>query len=113
MKKALKRRSISRFTDLAEQEAEGPYEVSAWNGIRELTDEQINRLAEEMARQVKLRGPFLNMSEFINRRFDNSNGTVEGTSIAKRTLSMASAIQSAIDWDEFNMGFDGTVDTDD
>lgn len=37
-------------------------------GMRVLTDDQVDRLAREIVNQVKLRGPFLSMGDFINRR---------------------------------------------
>ena len=41
-------------------------------------------------RQVKLRGPFLNMADFVNRR------------LAGGETGRCGALQAAIDWDEFN-----------
>ncbi len=64
-----------------------PSEQEQWTGLRELTDEEIDELAKAMVRQVKLRGPFLSLSEFINRRLDrNSND-----------FSLKGALQAAID----------------
>lgn len=40
----------------------------AWSGSRTLGEEEITRLAEEIVWQVKRRGPFLSMSDFVNRR---------------------------------------------
>jgi hypothetical protein len=58
--------------------------------VRFLSDSQLRRLAEECVKQVKLRGPFLNFSEFINRRLsDDELGTV-------------GALQAAIDYDDEN-----------
>ena len=37
-------------------------------GFSALTDAQLDRLAVEMVKQVKLRGPFLSLSEFVNRQ---------------------------------------------
>jgi hypothetical protein len=37
-------------------------------GFASLTDAQLDRLAVEMVKQVKLRGPFLSLSEFVNRQ---------------------------------------------
>ena len=41
---------------------------ASWLGVRHLTRSQIDRLARECVRQVKERGPFLNLSDFVNRR---------------------------------------------
>ncbi len=81
----------------SDQGASGPRDDNAWRGIRKLSDSQIDKLAEEIVRQVKLRGPFLNMAEFINRRLTNDDTGVSG------------ALQAAIDWDEFNAGYNGTA----
>lgn len=59
-----------------------------WSGVRFLDDDQIQLLAEKCVEQVKRRGPFLNFSEFINRRLENSE------------LGLMGALQSAIDYDD-------------
>ncbi|MFZ9938101.1 MAG: hypothetical protein ACO3JG_13740, partial [Luteolibacter sp.] len=79
------------------RDSSDPADEGAWRGIRKLSDGQIDKLAEEIVRQVKLRGPFLNMTEFINRRLSNDD------------LGVVGAIQAAIDWDEFNAGYDGNT----
>lgn len=40
----------------------------AWCGFRELTEEEIGRLAEAIVAEVKQRGPFLSLADFVNRR---------------------------------------------
>lgn len=40
------------------------------NGGRELTEDQLDKLAIAMVKEVKLRGPFLSMGEFLNRRLE-------------------------------------------
>jgi hypothetical protein len=87
---------VSRFPLAnSEDEGNGPGDEIAWRGIRSLSETQIDKLAGEIVRQVKLRGPFLNLAEFINRRLSADATGVTG------------ALQAAIDWDEYNAGYDG------
>lgn len=39
-----------------------------WSGMRALTDPQVKDLATQIVQQVKIRGPFLDMADFLNRR---------------------------------------------
>jgi hypothetical protein len=59
--------------------------ASEYAGYRSLTDDQINDLAEKVVEQVRLRGPFLSLSEFINRQLSSNDD-----------LALAGAIQTAI-----------------
>ena len=62
-----------------------------WNGYRNLTPDEIKKLAEEIVAEVRTRGPFLSMSEFVNRRLGSAGG-----------LSNAGAIQAALDRSNVN-----------
>ena len=59
-----------------------------WAGGRELTDAEIDALAKAIVYQVKLRGPFLSLSEFVNRRLDASN---------TNDMALKGALQAALD----------------
>ena len=39
-----------------------------WAGYASLTDDQLEELAKYLVEEVKLRGPFLSLSDFVNRR---------------------------------------------
>lgn len=39
-----------------------------WCGFRQLTDAQLDELSSRIVQEVKKRGPFLSMSDFVNRR---------------------------------------------
>lgn len=45
-----------------------PLEIEQWSGFRALSDEQIDDLAGRVIDEVRSRGPFLSMADFLNRR---------------------------------------------
>ncbi len=69
--------------------------AAAWGEVRMLEPESIRELARQIVKQVRKRGPFLNMSDFINRRLD-SNGSDE---------ALKGALQAAIDATDINSVF--------
>ncbi len=69
--------------------------TSAWGEVRSLDSEQIRELARQIVKQVKKRGPFLNMSDFINRRLEGPGSD----------NSLKGALQAAIDETDINDDF--------
>ncbi len=59
--------------------------ASEYAGYRSLSDDQIDDLARKVVDQVRARGPFLSLSEFINRQLGNNSDR-----------ALAGAVQSAI-----------------
>lgn len=74
----------------AADDAETGTSPNSWIGLRDLDDTQLDRLAREMVMQVRKRGPFLSMAEFVNRRL-SSPGSDD------LELGLAGALQAALD----------------
>ncbi len=83
---------ISRFRLPASNSAAngGVIADAYWLGPREYSDAELQTLAENIVRQVRLRGPFLSMAEFVNRRLGNDD------------LAQRGALQQAIDDSNLN-----------
>jgi len=81
---------FSRFR-LPNGQADSGNPDALWTGPRDLTDDELTRLATEIVKQVKERGPFLSMGEFVNRQLGSSG---ENT--------LAGALQVAIDRADLN-----------
>ena len=62
-----------------------------WTKHRELTDAQIDELAERVVAEVRGRGPFMSLADFINRRLVNSE-----------VYGLKGALQAAIDKTEWD-----------
>jgi hypothetical protein len=71
-------------------DTEDPRDTQQWKGLRVITEEEIDALAQAMVREVKKRGPFLSLSEFVNRRLDPNN--TDG-------VALKGALQAALDYD--------------
>lgn len=65
--------------------------IGPWNNYRELTDLEIDRLAAEVVKEVRDRGPFMSLADFVNRRLLDSNDA------ALRQHGLKGALQAAID----------------
>ena len=63
-----------------------PSEPNQWVGRRALSDTEIDSLARAIVREVRKRGPFLSLGDFVNRRVGTDTD-----------LARAGAIQSALD----------------
>jgi len=69
-----------------------------WLGPREYSDDQLKSLAQSIVNQVRLRGPFLSMAEFVNRRLGTDN------------TAQCGALQQAIDDSGLNKGIAAAAD---
>ena len=61
-----------------------------WEGMRALSDDEVEELAKRIVSQVKTRGPFLSMGDFLNRRLAPSPTN-------KSPLYTMGALQAAIE----------------
>lgn len=83
--------SFSRFSVAGDVEAKsqgssGAFaEAAEFAGYRNFDGKTLDVFAEEIVKQVRLRGPFLSLSEFVNRQLSSGN------------LALAGTVQSALD----------------
>lgn len=68
-----------------------------WTGLRDLSDKEIGELAGAIVNEVKARGPFLSLADFVNRRPNGSDPNHQ----------VLGALQSAIDKSGLNARFTG------
>ena len=66
-----------------------------WSGFSRLTDAQITALAEEIVNQVKLRGPFMSLSDFVNHRVGTPKTTANDMGALQAAIEAAN-INSAV-----------------
>jgi hypothetical protein len=60
-----------------------------WAGFRDLGEEQLDALATGIVRQVRQRGPFLSMSEFVNRRLGDPSDETSTAGVLEAALREA------------------------
>jgi len=62
----------------------------AWAGLSRLTDSQIDALAQSIVDQVKLRGPFMSISDFVNHKMGTLNNATSYTGAIQAALDIES-----------------------
>ena len=88
--------ALSRFAPLVGA-AHDPASIrgeNGWAGHRRLTLAQVKELAKYVVEEVKARGPFQSVAEFVNRRLENDPATAN-----------SGALQSAIEKSSINTDF--------
>jgi hypothetical protein len=88
-------RSLEQTSPAHATQATGTHDDS-FSGFRRLTDDQLDRLAEELTRQVRLRGPFVSLAHFVNRALVDLQSDTNH-------LGRSGALQSAIDESGLNL----------
>ncbi|MDF3129333.1 hypothetical protein P0Y35_09010 [Kiritimatiellaeota bacterium B1221] len=94
--------SIENVTGSFFSRLDYPLEGSSdlYNGFVELTDAEIKDLATELVEEVKTRGPFLSLADFVNRRLDDGDTGLLGP------------LQAAIDRAGLNSHFPNAIPAD-
>lgn len=80
-------------------------EEDSFAGYRKLDDTQLDALATELARQVRLRGPFVTISQFVNRSLV---GLSQANLSDSKMLGRSGALQAALDISGINISPDGS-----
>ena len=75
-------------------------DADSFSGFRRLTDDQLDALATEIVKQVRIRGPFVSLSHFVNRALADIK--------TQPALTRSGALQSAIDESGANINYDGS-----
>ena len=86
--------AMSRFRHILTSAPTNMSENDPWSGFRTLTDAEVKTLAKNIVVEVRLRGPFLSLGEFVNRQINRD-----------RSLGSSGALQAAIDKSGLNKKF--------
>jgi hypothetical protein len=83
--------AFSRFLTPADNStvpAAGGSPADLWRGYRVLSPEEIAQLARNLVAEIRARGPFISLADFVNRRLVNNPATAEDERL-KGTLQAA------------------------
>ena len=86
--------NMSRFRHILTNPPANMAENDPWSGFRTLSDADVKLLATNIVEQIKTRGPFLSLGEFVNRELSGDD-----------TKRLSGAIQAAIDASKLNAKF--------
>jgi len=91
---AVSRFSVAGDSDTSSAGSSGAFPgANEFTGYRILDDAMIDALADEIVKQVRLRGPFLSLSEFVNRQLSSE---FDKDYDSPKNLALAGTLQSAL-----------------
>lgn len=61
------------LTSAGWERGDGPLKRDFWQGYRKISEEELDDLAEEIVKEIRLRGPFRSFADFVNRDPDSSD----------------------------------------
>jgi hypothetical protein len=93
-------RTLEQISPSASPKPPTGNDADSFSGFRRLTDKQLDDLATELVKQVRLRGPFVSLSHFVNRALAELK--------TRPALTRSGALQSAIDESGANINLSGT-----
>ena len=85
--------SFTRFLSAGPEVVRSGNDEAAWRGLRRLSEAELDRLAAAIVEEVRQRGPFVSLSDFVNRRLKTDESGRKG------------ALQAAIDRAGINQSF--------
>lgn len=68
-----------------------------WKGFQQLDDDQLDALSREIVKQVRARGPFRSLADFVNRSLKEAGGTPASDSYNGPDIRLSGALQMALD----------------
>jgi hypothetical protein len=68
-----------------------------WKGFQQLSDEQLDSLAKEIVNQVRARGPFRSLGDFVNRSLKEAGGSPASDAYKGPDIRLSGALQTALD----------------
>ncbi len=82
---------FSRFTNSPGRQGD------VWKGFQQLSDDQLDTLSREIVNQVRARGPFRSLGDFVNRSLKEAGGTPSGDKYKGPDIRLSGALQTALD----------------
>ena len=79
-----------------------PENTDSWKGLRSLTEEEIGGLATTIVDEVKLRGPFISIADFVNRRLTHREDETSYMGALDAAILKAGLNESFYEDDKYN-----------
>jgi len=102
-------RATSHLTDGM---ATSSLDSSYWTGFRELEQTEVRQIATRIVDEIKQRGPFLSLGDFVNRKLETTELGKSGALQAALDATVNKGLNSTFESDAATGSFNGRIATD-